>query len=318
MIPLLEVRQLTKSFPVGSQVLQAVNQLSFSIFPGEVLGIAGESGCGKSTLGKLLVRLLDATNGSVLFDGKDIMRLPARQIRPLRKSMQIIFQNPASSLNPRMTIETILKEPLLIHNWKSSQIQPRLEELFHMVGLQPELFKRLPSELSGGQKQRVGIARALALQPRFLVCDEPFSALDVSVQAQIINLLKQLQEQLNLTYILISHDLAVMRYLANRIAIMYLGEFVELAPVESLYQTPLHPYTQALLSAIPLPDPQVERTRNRIILKGEMPSPLHPPKGCRFHTRCPFAQPICQEKKPEWKEWKPGHFAACHLIEKEP
>lgn len=313
MTPLLEVKRLTKSFSIGSQSLQAVNQVSFSVLPGEVLGIVGESGSGKSTLSKLMLRLMKVTSGSILFDGIDITHLSDKQLKPFRKHMQMVFQNPTSSLNPRMTVETILKEPLLIHQWPSSKIQPWLEELLEFVGLKQEHLKRFPSELSGGQKQRIAIARALALKPRFLICDEPFSALDVSVQAQIINLLKQLQQCFNLTCILISHDLAVVRYLANRIGVMYLGELVELASVEQLYQTPLHPYTQALISAIPIPDPHLERSRIPIVLKGEMPSPINLPSGCPFQSRCPFAQPICQIKKPEWKEWSSGHFAACHF-----
>lgn len=312
---LLEVNHLTKHFFVGHRILQAVNDLSFSIKEGEVLGLVGESGCGKSTVGQLLLRLIEPTQGSIQFAGQDIYQISSKSLKSLRRQMQMVFQNPSASLNPRMTIAEILTEPLIIHRLTqgSEQTAKRLKELLDLVNLEAAYLKRLPHELSGGQKQRVAIARALAVQPRFIVFDEPLSALDASIQAQIINLLKRLQKELGLTYLFISHDLSVMRYLADRIAVMYLGQLVELAPAERLYSHPIHPYTKALISAIPIADPQIERHRSRLLLKEELSSPFALPKGCHFHPRCPFVQPICQNHVPQWKEIQPGHFAACHF-----
>ncbi len=317
-IPFLKVSQLTKYFTTGSLILRAVHHLSFSIKRGETLGLAGESGCGKSTVGKLLMRLIEPTEGSIVFEGQDICHLSSRAMKSLRREMQIIFQNPSSSLNPRMTIEEILSEPLEIHRLAQGlERRKRIEDLLDLVGLQPAYVKRLPHELSGGQKQRISIARALMVQPRFLVWDEPLSALDVSIQAQIVNLLKNLQKKLDLTYLFISHDLSIMPYIADQIAIMYLGQLVELTSSKDLYQNPLHPYTRALLSAIPIPDPSIERNRSRIVLKGDIPSPFHPPSGCPFHPRCPLAQSLCTEIAPQWREIRPGHFTACHYSSSE-
>lgn len=310
--PLIHATQLSKSFQTRKGSFQAVTNLSFSLFPGEIFGLAGESGCGKSTVGKLLLRLIDPTQGTIFFKGQELGKLSSEELKHKRKEMQMIFQNPGSSLNPRMTVEEILKEPFHIHRLASSTTREAIEHLLNEVGLSSSYLNRLPHELSGGQKQRIGIARALALRPDFIVCDEPLSALDISTQAQVINLLKRLHEKFHLSYLFISHDLAVMRYLAHRIAIMYLGQFVELAPSHELYQRPRHPYTQSLLSAILEPNPQVEKSRHRVFLKGEMPSGLHPPSGCRFHSRCPFAQPLCKQVSPTWQEVSPGHFVACH------
>lgn len=314
MTPLVQIQQLTKHFAVGKKILQAIQELSFSIFSGETLGVAGESGCGKSTLGKLLIRLIEATGGSIFFENRDIRHLSKKELISFRQEVQMIFQNPAGSLNPKMTIEEVLEEPFDIHNIAKGQKKKELIlELLEKVGLQKIHLKRLPHELSGGQKQRVCIARALALKPRFLICDEPLSALDVSIQAQIVNLLKDLQQESGLTYLFISHDLSIMRYLANRIAIMYLGQIVELAPTEVLFNIPLHPYTKALLSAILIPNPELERKRTQIKIYGEIPSPLSLPKGCPFYTRCPLAKNICKEYKPKLRETMPGHFVACHF-----
>lgn len=303
MVPLLEVKKLRKNF----NKLVAVDNLSFEIYPGETLGLVGESGCGKSTTGKLLLRLEEPTSGEVLFDGKNILN--PTDFKPYRKKMQIIFQDPYASLNPRMTIGDILQEPLQIHHIDKTSV----EDLLKLVGLDASYQGRFPHELSGGQRQRVGIARALSVNPQFIVCDEPISALDVSVQAQIVNLLKKLQNEMNLTYLFIAHDLAMVKYISHRVAVMYLGQLMELAPSNNLYQTPNHPYTQALLSAIPIPNPKTERTKTRILLQGEIPSPLNPPKGCPFVTRCPHAMPICHEIRPPLKEIAPKHFSACHL-----
>lgn len=315
--PLLQVDHLSKSFPVGNRLLQAVDQLSFSIAAGETLGLAGESGCGKSTIGKLLMGLLKPTTGSLIFQGQNMADLKGQDFKNSRKHLQMIFQNPSTSLNPKMTIEQILSEPLEIHGLATGlERRKRLEELLHLINLSPTYLQRLPHELSGGQKQRIGMARALAVQPRLLICDEPLSALDISTQVQIIHLLKTLQTNMQLAYLFISHDLSVMRHLSHRLAIMYLGQFVELAPNPDLYQNPLHPYTQALLSATPTPDPKIEKSRPRMVLSGEIPSPLAPPSGCRFHPRCPFAQPICQTVIPTWQEITPRHFVACHFAKK--
>lgn len=314
---LLSLRHLTKAFKTKQGLLTAVRDLSFDLHPGEILGLAGESGSGKSTVGKLAMRLLEPTNGKILFNGEDVSSLNGSHLKPFRRQAQMVFQNPAGALNPRLTIQAILEEPFEIHGlFNKKERYEQTARLLNQVGLSEDYLPRFPQELSGGQKQRVSLARALALYPRLLICDEPLSALDLSVQAQIINLLKQLQQTLGLAYLFISHDLSVLRYLADRIAIMYLGEFMELAPASTLYTTPIHPYTQALLSSIPLADPIQERQRSILFLKGEPPSPFNPPTGCAFHPRCPFAQPICKTSKPQWSEIQPGHFVACHFGKK--
>ena len=311
MKPLLEVKNLTKEFRTSEGILRAVNQATFDIYPGETFGLVGESGCGKSTLGKTLLRLHEKTSGSVFFEGQDLFALRRSLLIQFRRQAQIVFQDPYASLNPRMTAEDIISEPYLIHNLPLDE--DRLLTLFHQVNLSPLFRSRFPHEFSGGQRQRIGLARALALSPKFLVCDEPIAALDVSVQAQIVNLLKNLQQELGLTYLFISHDLRMVKYIADRVAVMYLGNIVELASSDELYKNPLHPYTEALLSAIPIPDPVIEKTRTRIVLKGDVPSPLNPPQGCPFSSRCPLAQDICHRLKPEIKEVSPGHQVACHL-----
>jgi oligopeptide/dipeptide ABC transporter ATP-binding protein len=310
---LLQVRNLRKHFLSGTNTLKAVDDVSFEIFSGETLGLVGESGCGKSTLGRTILRLEEPTSGEIFFDGENIRTFSPQKLKTLRRNFQMIFQDPYASLNPRMTIRDIIAEPLHIHQLHSKD-QAQVENLLSLVGLNPQHAGRFPHELSGGQRQRVGIARALAVNPSFIVCDEPISALDVSVQAQIITLLKKLQAEMGLTYLFIAHDLAMVKYLSTRVAVMYLGHIVELASSDNLYESPLHPYTQALLSAIPIPDPKLEKNRSRIILKGDVPSPLSPPKGCIFSTRCPYASSICHLKRPEWKEVSPGHFTACHLF----
>lgn len=312
---LFEVRNLKKYFSKGEQLLKAVDDVSFQIFSGETLGLVGESGCGKSTLGRMLLRVFDPTSGEIQFDQKNLLVLSKAELKQFRKETGFIFQDPYASLNPRMTAGEIIGEPLEIHQiGTGAERQDRIEELLHLVGLRDTHLSRFPHEFSGGQRQRIGIARALAAKPRFVICDEPISALDVSVQAQIINLLKKLQEEMGLTFLFIAHDLRVVKYLSNRIAVMYLGHIVELADSEELYNNPLHPYTQALLSAIPIPDPKVEKKRERIVLQGEMPSPVNPPKGCVFSTRCPKAMPQCKLTPPKWKEVAPNHFTACHLF----
>jgi oligopeptide/dipeptide ABC transporter ATP-binding protein len=313
--PLVEVRQLVKRYSLKNKTLTAVSDVSFEIYPGETLGLVGESGCGKSTLGRCLLRLEDPSSGTIYFEGKDITAFTDQELHLFRRRAQVIFQDPYASLNPRMTAAEIIAEPFLIHPLlPSDKISARVAELMDLVSLSKSAMGRFPHEFSGGQRQRIGIARALAMQPRFIVCDEPISALDVSVQAQIINLLKDLQHQFGLSYLLIAHDLAMVKYISDRVAVMYMGHFVELAPAEELYQSPLHPYTKALLSAIPIPDPQLERSRHRVLLKGEIPSPLAPCKGCPFSSRCPVAKEECHTVPPSWKEVSPGHFAACHLL----
>jgi len=314
--PIIQVKHLKKYFPSKGNTLKAVDDVSFEIKAGETLGLVGESGCGKSTLGKLLLKLEEPTDGEIFFKQKNVTRMNNLQMKPIRREMQIIFQDPYASLNPRMTISDIIAEPLDIHNIVSgAEKQARIDELLQIVGLNNTFKSRFPHELSGGQRQRIGIARALSLNPKFLVCDEPISALDVSVQAQIINLLKKLQKDAGLTYLFIAHDLGVVKYISNRVAVMYLGKIVELASSHDLYSKPRHPYTQALLSAIPIPDPRLEKSREKVLLKGEIPSPITPPKGCVFSTRCPFASKACFDIKPKWKEIAPKHFAACHLYD---
>lgn len=309
--PLIQVKELKKQY--GR--LEAVSGVSFTIHAGETLGLVGESGCGKSTIGRTLLRLEEPTAGEVFFEEQNVTTLRPKELKAIRQKIQIIFQDPYASLNPRMTAEDIIAEPLDIYRIaKGKKRRERVEELLSLVGLPPDAGSRFPHEFSGGQRQRIGIARALAVSPRFIVCDEPISSLDVSVQAQIVGLLKKLQKEMGLTYLFIAHDLAMVKYLSTRVAVMYLGHIVELAPSQTLYESPLHPYTQALLSAIPIPDPKVEKNRSRIVLTGEVPSPLNPPKGCAFCTRCPHAKPICHEVRPTWEEKRPGHFAACHLV----
>ena len=320
--PLLEVKDLVMHFPLTQGVffqrkigaVRAVDGVSFSIHRGETLGLVGESGCGKSTTGRALLQLYKPTAGCVRFEGQDLVTLGAEEMRRMRRQVQMIFQDPYASLNPRMTVGSIIGEPLDIHGLaKGKEKQDRVEQLLSVVGLNPYFANRYPHEFSGGQRQRIGIARALAVNPAFIVCDEPISALDVSIQAQIINLLEELQSEFGLTYLFIAHDLSVVRHISNRVAVMYLGKIVELADRNELYVAPKHPYTKALLSAVPIPDPVIERKRERIILTGDVPSPVNPPSGCRFHTRCPLADTICREKDPEWREVTPGHWAACHF-----
>lgn len=312
--PLIEIQGLTKYFPIKKEWLVALDNFNLEIFRGETVGLVGESGCGKSTLGRTLLRLYEPTAGKVLFDQIDIFNLSAREMKRMRQRMQIIFQDPYASLNPRLTVGEIITEALVIHSigTKTERVK-RQNELLEMVGLRTDHANRYPHEFSGGQRQRIGIARALAVNPQFVVCDEPLSALDVSVQAQIVNLLEDLQDKLNLTYLFIAHDLSMVQHIARRVAVMYLGQLVELAPTQELYRNPLHPYTQALLSAIPIPDPIEERKRSRIIMSGELPSPLHIPSGCIFQSRCPHAKAVCREVRPTWQKVKPDHFVACHF-----
>lgn len=313
--PLIEVKNLRKEFLVQGQQLLAIRSISFSIAHGETLGLVGESGCGKSTTGRCLLRLEEPTSGEILYEKQNLLQFNREALFTFRRNAQIIFQDPYSSLNPRMTARDLIAEPIHIHkSLPESQIQKHIESLIDLVGLSKSSLGRFPHEFSGGQRQRIGIARALALKPRFLVCDEPISALDVSVQAQIVNLLKNLQKELGLTYLFIAHDLAMVKYISDRVAVMYLGNIVEIASAEELYNNPKHPYTQALLSAIPIPDPHLERKRERLILSGEIPSALTPPKGCPFASRCPHARSECHTTPPAWKEISPGHTAACHLI----
>ncbi len=314
MIPLIEVKNLRKEFNVQGKKLVAIRDISFTIGQRETLGLVGESGCGKSTTGRCLLRLEQATSGEVFYQQRNLHSMGRKELFSFRRYAQIIFQDPYSSLNPRMTAGDIIAEPARIHRLiAEAEIEKYVTSLLEMVSLSKTAFSRFPHEFSGGQRQRIGIARALALKPHFLVCDEPISALDVSVQAQIVNLLKNLQKELGLTYLFIAHDLAMVKYISDRVAVMYLGSIVEIAPSEELYYNPQHPYTQALLSAIPLPDPLLERKRNTIPLIGELPSLLNPPNGCPFASRCPQAMARCLEVQPKFKECAPRHFVACHL-----
>ena len=309
---LVSVRGLVKHFPVegSDDVVRAVDGVTFQIFAGETLGLVGESGCGKSTVGRCLLRLIEPTAGHVNFHGRDILALDKKELRQIRREMQIIFQDPYASLNPRMKIGDIVAEPLVIHNEGSkSERRERVAQLLRRVGLDPDYMNRYAHEFSGGQRQRIGVARTLALNPKLIVADEPVSALDVSVQAQVVNLLQELQQEFRLTYLFISHGLAVVEHISTRVAVMYLGRIVEIAPAAELYANPLHPYTQALLSAIPIPDPR--QKRNRIILQGDVPTPINPPSGCRFRTRCPIAIEDCAHIDPELREVSPGHAVAC-------
>ncbi|MBP3524180.1 MAG: ABC transporter ATP-binding protein [Clostridia bacterium] len=312
---LLEVRNLKKYFPSGAQVVKAVDDVSFDVYEGETLGLVGESGCGKSTTGRMTIRLLDSTSGSILYRGRDVAQLKGSELRDQRCKMQIIFQDPFSSLDPRKTIGETIGRPLQVHGLASRhQRFERVLELMERVGLDPNWVNKYPHELDGGRRQRVGIARALAVNPEYIVCDEPVSALDVSIQAQVLNLLQDLQEEMGLTYLFISHDLSVVKHLSNRIAVMYLGKIVELATSDELFANQAHPYTQALLSAIPIPS--IDAKPKRILLQGDVPSPKNPPSGCRFHTRCPYATERCRQEEPRLQDIGSGHFVACHLMEK--
>ncbi|UNK19446.1 ATP-binding cassette domain-containing protein [Paenibacillus sp. N3/727] len=314
--PLLRINRLSKHFHLRrGQTLKAVHDISFTVRRGETLGMVGESGCGKSTTGRTILRLYEPTAGEAWYGGTNIYRLKQRQLKAFRREMQMIFQDPYASLNPRMTIMDIIGEALDIHRLADSRSsrRKRVEELLHLVGLNPDHATRYPHEFSGGQRQRIGIARALAVDPKFIICDEPISALDVSIQAQVVNLLQDLQKRLGLTYLFIAHDLSMVKHISDRVAVMYLGQIVELADSGALYAEPLHPYTRSLMSAIPVPDPDIEAGKERIVLSGELPSPLNPPSGCSFRTRCPYATETCAERKPEFREAKPGHYVACHL-----
>jgi oligopeptide transport system ATP-binding protein len=313
---LLEVKHLKKHFNVGKKVLKAVDDVSFDIYKGETLGLVGESGCGKSTAGRTIINLYEATSGEIIYAGEDSQaKKSSADLKKYKKKMQMIFQDPYSSLNPRMTVMEIISEGISNHepHLKYEEKIARVHELLELVGLNKKHANRYPHEFSGGQRQRIGIARALAVEPEFIIADEPIAALDVSIQAQIVNLLQELQREKGLTYLFIAHDLSMVKHISDRIAVMYLGNIVELAESEQLYEDPLHPYTQALLSAIPVPNPKIERERERIILEGDVPNPMNPPSGCRFRTRCPAAKEICAEVTPEWQEVKPNHFVKCHI-----
>jgi oligopeptide transport system ATP-binding protein len=319
---LLHVDNLMMHFPIYRGVFQrqvgavrAVDGVSFDVKKGETLGLVGESGCGKSTTGRTILQLYKPTAGKVEFEGSNLVTLKRENMRLMRRKMQMIFQDPYASLNPRMTVGQLVGEPLIVHNVATGEeINKRVEQLLELVKLNPAFATRYPHEFSGGQRQRIGVARALALNPSFIICDEPISALDVSIQAQVVNLLEELQAQFGLTYLFIAHDLSMVRHISDRVAVMYLGVIVELAEREELYSNPLHPYTQALLSAVPIPDPAADAKRKRVILEGDVPSPANPPSGCRFRTRCPIAQAQCAESRPEFREARPGHFVACHLV----
>ena len=323
--PLVSVEDLKVYFPIRSGIVfeskvgdvKAVDGVTFQINRGETLGLVGESGCGKTTVGRTILRLYDPTEGRIIFDGQDISQLNQKEMRGLRRRMQMVFQDPYSSLNPRQNVGNIVSEPIRVHGLASgADVEKRVRHLLDVVGLPGAAANRYPHEFSGGQRQRIGLARSLALNPDLIVADEPVSALDVSIQAQIINLLEDLQEEFNLTFLFVAHDLAIVRHISDRIAVMYLGMIMEIAPAGELYDLPLHPYTRALLSAVPIPDPEVEVGRERIILRGDLPSPANPPSGCRFHTRCPFVQrELCPDVVPELRELRPGHVVACHYAE---
>ncbi len=320
---LLEVRDIKMHFPLTKGIIfqrrvgavQAVDGVSFEVRRGETLGLVGESGCGKSTLGRAILQLYRPTEGDVIFEGTDLTKIGGERLRRMRRRMQMIFQDPYASLNPRMTVGSIVAEPIEIHKLaRGKEKRERVQELLKVCGLNPYFANRYPHEFSGGQRQRIGIARALAVNPAFIVADEPVSALDVSIQAQIINLLEELQDEFQLTYLFIAHDLSVVRHISDRVAVMYLGRIVELADRDELYLNPAHPYTKALLSAVPIPDPRIERKRERIILTGDVPTPVNPPQGCRFHTRCPIAIEVCAEVDPEWRDIGGNHWVACHRV----
>jgi oligopeptide transport system ATP-binding protein len=319
---LVRVRNLKKYFPITRGVIQrhvgdvkAVDDVSFDIYRGETLGLVGESGCGKTTAGRTIIRLYEATEGEIVFDGTDIRKLRGGELRQIRRRIQMIFQDPYASLNPRMTVGAIVSEPLEVHRVaRGAEKRERVQELLRIVGLNPYFANRYPHEFSGGQRQRIGIARALALNPDLIVCDEPISSLDVSIQAQVVNLMEELQEQMGLTYLFIAHDLSMVRHISDRMAVMYLGKVVELTDRDEIYDNPLHPYTQALMSAVPVPDPEIEEKRQRIILEGDLPSPANPPSGCNFNTRCPVAMEECFAGEPEFKEVTPGHWVACFRV----
>jgi oligopeptide/dipeptide ABC transporter ATP-binding protein len=319
---ILEVKDLVKHFPMGGglfgrgqKIVHAVNGINFKVKRGETLGIVGESGCGKSTAGRTIIRLYEPTSGQIFFEGQDVTKAHGSDLLNLRRKMQMIFQDPYASLNPRMTVGDIVGEGLDIHKLASGQARTdRIYELLEVIGLNPEHANRFPHEFSGGQRQRIGIARALSVNPRLIICDEPISALDVSIQAQIVNMLEELQEKMGLTYLFIAHDLSMVKHISHRIAVMYLGRIVELTDSYELYKNPQHPYTKALLSAIPIPDPRVEATRKRIVVQGSVPSPIDPPSGCYFRTRCPYVKGICAEEVPQLKELGNNHVAACHLL----
>ena len=313
---LIEVKNLKKHFNVGrGMTLKAVDGVSFDIKEGETLGLVGESGCGKSTTGRTIVRLYDATEGDVIFEGMNVHQLGKGELKNFTRRAQMIYQDPYASLNPRMTVTDIIGEGIDIHGlYKGMERQKRIYELLETVGLSREHASRYPHEFSGGQRQRIGIARALAIEPKFIVCDEPISALDVSIQAQVVNLLQDLQKELGLTYLFIAHDLSMVKHISDRIAVMYLGKIAELTESSTLYEKPLHPYTQALLSAVPIPDPEASKARERILLEGDVPSPINAPAGCKFQSRCRLVKPICREKEPELVEVEPGHFVACHMV----
>ena len=320
---LIKVEHLKKYFPITRGIIfsrhigdvKAVDDVSFDVYKGETLGLVGESGCGKTTVGRTVIQLYRPTAGSVYYEGKDLTRMGGNELRAMRRKMQIIFQDPYASLNPRLTVGSIIGEPLEIHHiLQGKAMRERVEQLLELVGLNPYFINRYPHEFSGGQRQRIGIARALALEPEFIVCDEPISALDVSIQAQVVNLLEELQDKLGLTYLFIAHDLSMVRHISDRVAVMYLGKIVELSDRNTIYNNPLHPYTEALLSAVPIPDPVVEEKRQRIILEGDVPSPANPPPGCNFNTRCPRVMDICREVDPEYREVEKGHWVACHLV----
>ncbi|MBI4328998.1 MAG: ATP-binding cassette domain-containing protein [Chloroflexi bacterium] len=321
---ILEVNNLKMYFPVYSRGVfprhianvQAVDDISFFVRKGETMGLVGESGCGKTTTGRAIIRLYAPTAGQVIYEGQDVTKIKGKDLRLIRRRIQMVFQDPYSSLNPRMTAGNIVGEPMIVHKLVKGrgEFRDQVRDLFQTVGLNAAMTDRYPHEFSGGQRQRIGVARALAVRPSLIICDEPVSALDVSIQAQILNLLEDLQAQFDLTFIFIAHDLSVVRHMSDRVAVMYLGKIVEIASREELYENPLHPYTKALMSAVPIPDPSVERKRERIVLLGDVPSPLHPPSGCRFHTRCPIAIDICNQVDPEWREVSPNHWVACHRV----